>query len=311
LVLEKRHTKADTRPDILVALARTIGETLNWERVPMPYDNDLEVIADAFVALDKGEKPKIPDFVRVVSPAEFTEDDRWDVARFWTEEQRVALGLEAGAISRAEFIDEVDAEIVTIAAELKAVGQEISDLQTGTVEEWEIGDPSHFVVESGTRITGAQLRDHPGDLPIYSCFKNDRIIKGYVDAEFWQRLGGKIFGKPFVTINANGASIGNVFVRTKSCGITDDVIAVSPATQGITIEYLAIALQDSVNAGRFIYEAKLFVGRVKELVVRLPVTSGKLDAERQHQIAAAIKRFDLLKTRLVDLGSRSETAKTV
>jgi hypothetical protein len=66
-----------------------------------------------------------------------------------------------------------------------------------------------------------------------------------------------------------------------------------------------------VNAGRFIYEAKLFVGRVRELVVNLPVKNGALDQERQAKIAAAIKRFNALKTRLIDLGSRSETARTV
>jgi len=311
LVLEKRHTPVDSRPDVLVAIARTIGETLNWERVPTPDDNDLERIADAFVSIAKGDEPELPAFARITGASSFSEDDRWDVARFWTEEERVALGLEAGAISRAEFIDEVDAEIGAIAAELKEVGSEIASLQTGDVEEWAVGDPSHFIVESGTRITGAQIREHPGKLPIYSCFKNDRIIKGYVDEEFWKSLGGEVFDNDFVTINANGASIGRVFVRKGLCGITDDVIAVQPKSDEMLVDFLAIALQDSVNAGQFIYEAKLFVGRVKELMVRLPGSNGSADVERQGKIAGAIKRFNLLKTRLADLGSRSETVRTV
>lgn len=311
LVLEKRHTASDERPQILTAIARTIGETLNWERVPTPEANDLDKIADMFVQIADGETPELLPFTRLVAAAEFTEDDRWDVARFWTEEERVALGLEAGAISRAEFIEEVDLEIAEIAAELKIIGEEIADLQTGTVEEWEIGDAAHFTVSSGTRITGAQLRANPGELPIYSCFRNDRIVKGHVAEAFWQTLGGDVYKNPFVTINANGASIGKVFVREDRCSITDDVISVVPVSTDISIDYLAIALQDAVNAGRFIYEAKLFVGRVRELVVKLPVKSGALDQERQAKIAAAIKRFNALKTRLIDLGSRSQTARTV
>lgn len=311
LILEKRHTTADERPQVLAAIARTIGETLNWERVPTPEDNDLDDIADIFVELAEGKSPALLPFTRLIADDEFTEDDRWDVARFWTEEERVALGLEAGAISRAEFIEEVDSEIAEIATELKAVGKEIADLQTGPVEEWEIGDSAHFTVASGTRITGAQLRANPGTLPIYSCFKNDRIVKGHVDETFWTNLGGDSYDKPFVTINANGASIGKVYVREDRCGITDDVISVVPLSADISIDYLAIALQDAVNAGRFIYEAKLFVGRVRELVVKLPVRNGVLDQERQSKISAAVKRFNALKTRLIDLGARSETARTV
>ena len=55
----------------------------------------------------------------------------------------------------------------------------------------------------------------------------------------------------------------------------------------------------------------LGVESLKELIVRLPVTNGELDAARQAEIASAIKRFNELKTRLADLGARSETAKTV
>lgn len=282
LVLEKRHTTVDERPDVMVAIARSIGETLNCERVPTPEENDLEKVADVFLAMQTSagsgqDEVLLPAYVRVEAADEFTENDRWDVARFWSEEERVALGLQAGAISRSEFIDEIDSEITEIASELKEVGQQIAALQTGDTMEWALDDEVHFEVESGTRITGAQLREHPGDLPIYSCFKNDRIVKGYVDRAFWLSLGGRIFDRPFVTVNANGASIGRVYVRDAGCGITDDVIAVLSKNDEISIEYLSVALQDSVNAGRFIYEAKLFVGRVHELVVRLPVKDGELD----------------------------------
>ena len=311
LVLEKRHTPADPRPEVMAAIARSIGETLNWERVATPEDNDLDQIADVFLEVLDGSVTELPPFVRLSPADSFSENDRWDVARFWTEEERVALGLEVGAISRSEFIDEVDAEISEIATELKEVGSEIADLQTGGVQEWTIGDSNYFEVESGTRITGAQLRANPGDLPVFSCFKNDKIVKGYVDRSFWTKIGGKIYKHRFVTVNANGASIGKVFVRSLDCGITDDVIAVSTKLPDVSIDYLSIALQDAVNAGRFIYEAKLFVGRVKELSVRLPVTGSKLDLPRQDSIAAAVKRFDQLKSRLTDLGSRSETARTI
>lgn len=312
IVLEKRHTEADPRPDVFCALVRSIGESLNWERVPTPHDNDLANVAALFVEWDNDDHPTTSELVRVVGADEFTKDDRWDIARFWTEDERVALGLEESAVARADFIEEIAAELTEIGKELEVSASEIAALKAAPTTTIPLSDANAFDIASGTRITGAQLRDHPGGLPIFSCFKNERIIKGHVDPEFWTELGGIIEAPPFVTVNANGASIGRVYVRSTECGITDDVISVRSLVPGISVDYLAIALQDAVNAGRFIYEAKLFVGRVKELEVAIPVdTSGQYSIEHQQLVAAAVKRFNSLKSRLVDLGIRAEEARTV
>ena len=313
LVLEKRHTVTDVRPPVFCALVRSIGETLNWERVPTPQENDLADIAEIFVKWDGTEEgASSSGLVRVVKPNEFTKDDRWDIARFWTEEERVALGLQESAISRADFIDEAAAELLEIGKELQASAEEIAALKKASTASLPLADSTAFTVASGTRITGAQLREHPGDLPIFSCFKNERILKGHVDRHFWAELGGSIEAAPFVTVNANGASIGRVFVRSVECGITDDVISVRPLLPKVSVGYLAIALQDAVNAGRFIYEAKLFVGRVKELEVAIPIKkNGQFSPEHQTLVAAAVRRFDSLKSRLIDLGIRAQEARTV
>lgn len=313
LALEKRHTEADPRPPVFCAIARTIGESLNWERVPTPQENDLADVAELFVRWNgKIDDAPESELVKIVPSDEFTKDDRWDVARFWSEEERVALGLQENAVSRPDFIDEVTSELEEITKELQLSAAELAALKSAPVKMLSIGDDGLFEVESGTRITNAQLRDNPGDLPIYSCFKNERIVKGTVDESFWRSLGGVVETSPFVTVNANGASIGRVYVRSDQCGITDDVIAIRPLLDGVSVEYLAIALQDAVNAGRFIYEAKLFVGRVKELEVAIPVDEhGEFSLEHQKLVAAAIRRFNALRTRLSDLGLKSETARTV
>lgn len=313
LVLEKRHTAADPRPPVFCALARSIGESLNWERVPTPQDNDLAQIAEQFVQWNgaKDGAPSSP-LIKVVDSDEFTKDDRWDVARFWSEEERVALGLQDSAVSRSEFIDEITSELDEIAKELQLSAAELAALKAAPSKVLSVGDNTLFEIDSGTRITNAQLRENPGDLPIYSCFKNERIIKGKVSRSFWQSLGGVIETTPFVTVNANGASIGYVYVRHEECGITDDVIAIRPKVPGVSVDYLAVALQDAVNAGRFIYEAKLFVGRVKELEVAIPVdVCGSFSLSQQTLVAAAIRRFNALRTRLSDLGSRTQSARTV
>ena len=88
-------------------IARSIGESLNWERISIPDENDLLAIAEMFVAFTSGINTPIDNLIAKVAKADkFTENDRWDVARFWAESELVALGQKEFAVSRADFIDE-------------------------------------------------------------------------------------------------------------------------------------------------------------------------------------------------------------
>jgi type I restriction enzyme M protein len=100
LVLEKRHTASDPRPDVVCGLARSIGETLDWRRTPTPDDNDLADIAETFVARAMGKSAKALPVVKIVDPSRFGPDDRWDVVRFWTDDEMVALGESASPVAR-------------------------------------------------------------------------------------------------------------------------------------------------------------------------------------------------------------------
>ena len=90
------------------------------------------------------------------------------------------------------------------------------------------------------------------------------------------------------------------------------MIIVEIKRDDIDPEYFAIALQAAVDKGGYLYEAKLFATRVRELEVDMPVASkGKFDLEQQKAIANAVKRFDALRMRLHDLGIRSGAVRTV
>jgi type I restriction enzyme M protein len=314
LALEKRHSTADDRPDVFCGIASTIGESLNWERIPTPSDNDLEKIAVMFVGYTSGLSTDLEGatIAKVVPAEEFTENDRWDVTRFWTEDELVALGHKESAVSRMDFIDETRAELDEISADLEVAKKDLFSLTSGKTKKVSMSDTKLFEVRSGTRVTGKEIRENPGTLPIYSCFKTEREIKGLVEESFFAKSkGGSIEEKPIVTVNANGASVGKVYVRRDRCGITDDVIIVEVKDSSIDLDYLAIALRAAVDKGGFLYEAKLFAKRVRELDVEIPVFSDVFDLKQQAEIAQAVKRFDALRTRLLDLGIRSETIRAV
>jgi len=305
LALEKRHTKVDPRPPVLCAIARSIGETLDWQRTPAPDENDLDDIASAFVGFSDGDDTLSTSspLIRIVPSEEFTANDRWDVTRFWTDDELVELGERDSAVSRVDFVNEARQEISVISDELKSSEDELDKLTHAPMRDFKLSDTTLFTVRSGTRVRGQDIRQHPGEVPIFSCFRDSRIEKGRADRQWLEGVGMTIEEKPIVTINANGASVGKVYVRDQICAITDDVIIIDVLDQLIDLDFLAVQLRSAVAAGGFLYEAKLFVARVKGLTVSLPIKSdGSLDLDHQRKIAAAVKRFDNIRLKLSELG---------
>lgn len=322
LALERRRTKADSRPKVLCGLARTIGETLDWRRTPEPEKNDLARIAEQFVAWVEAD-PKQRDAVASIATGtglikfadsdSFSAKSRWDIPRFWSDAELVALGERNKAIDKANFLDEAEIRLNEIQAELLAAREDLKELQALSTTLVALDDEKMFKVYSGHRIKTSSVKENPGDIPVYSCFKDKDIVKGNIDEAWLKKNQIAIEKKGFVTVNANGASVGKVFVREERCAITDDVIIVRPAekvAKSIDLRYLAFRLREVVAEGGFLYEAKLFQARVKELSVKLPLLAdGSFDMEAQKKIADAESRVDELVRKLGDLGTWSSEAR--
>lgn len=248
----------------------------------------------------------------------------------------VGAGETGSSVERAAFIEDARATLEQLVADMDTAKSELDLLTSGAMNAVSLADESLFENRSGTRITTKQIRDHPPDpddpsdnIKVYSCFKDAVIIKGevskkWLDMQKRHRRGQDRTGTPSepafpietapsVTVNANGASVGKVFVRPTGCLLTDDVIAVQPTNStAIDLDYLSVALQSAVTAGGFLYEAKLFTTRLKELSVSIPVDdNGEFDLEQERRIASAAKRFDAIVSRLAELGRWSSEARIV
>ena len=148
-----------------------------------------------FVNLAKGDATAADGsrIAKLVGADHFTENDRWDVTRFWTEEELVDLGQKESAVTRVDFIDETRTELQEISDEMEVAKKELQSLTSGPTKTIGIGDQSYFHVRSGTRVTGKEIRENPGNLPNYSCFKTKREMKGLVDASYFAaHKGGRI-----------------------------------------------------------------------------------------------------------------------
>lgn len=313
LVLEKRHSVVDARPDVLCGLARTIGETLDVSRTPTPNENDLASIADCFLACTSGLPLASPPVVKIVSANEFGPNDRWDTARFWSEDELVELGVRAESIERAEFIETAKADLLALTRELDASRAEIKVLTSTATTTVSLSQPELFKVRPGTRIRNEDIRANKGDVPVYSCFKEKAANKGLIAENYLVERGISIETdeRAIVTVIANGAkAVGKVFVRQERCVLTDDVIAVDILSRGLDADYVAAELRRSIAAGGYLYEAKLFQGRVSQLSIEVPTTAdGEFDLEQQKALSAATRRFDLIRAKLHELGKWSESAR--
>jgi type I restriction-modification system DNA methylase subunit len=312
LVLERRHTEVDSRPNVFCAMIRSIGETLDYQRIQTPDKNDLEDVASLFVDRESGgHKSTNSPLVKIVAADRFGKDDRWDVARFWSEDELVQLGFRESAVERVAFIDDASEQLTALVADLAAARRELSELTAGDMVAVSLSEASMFTVRSGERVRNEDIRANPGDVPVYSCFTEAKSKKGDIDAAWLEAKKIPIESNPLVTIMANGASaIGRVFVRRERCAITDDVIIVECLHRDIDVDFLAIQLRSEIARGNFVYEAKLFAGRVRLLSVNIPVlASGRYDKLQQMAIASAVNRFDRIREQLLQLGEWSRDAR--
>ena len=307
LVLEKRHTKHDDRPDVMCAYIRSIGETLDSYRSPDPANNDLKHAADFFISMEDGAPTQEPPaFIKVASAEEFGSGDRWDVDRFWTEEEKVALGLQDPVVSEGDFLQMASSQITDLLAEIKDL-EESEKVSSDNFKTFELSDERFFTVRPGQRIRTQDIKANPGDVPVYSCYKERETIKGMVDEDYLNDHYFRVESPdhPVVTVSANG-SVGAVFARAEKCLLTDDLIVVEPMHDDIDIGYLAIAIRRAIAGKGYGYEAKLFQTRVKKLVVRLPMkdkAKNIFDVELQKKDAERFERLEAIRKQITGFGT--------
>ena len=313
LAIEKRFTTKDRRPDVFCAIARSIGETLDARRLPTPDNNDLEDIAKMFVGFSNGKKAKAKKspIVKIRPHNDFGELDRWDVPRFWSDDELVALGERPPPVGRIEFVEEAAQSLEDLLTELQEAKAELEYTTPTSTTTVRLGNSELFWLRAGKRITHDELRAHPGDLPVYSCFTKASEEKGRVDERWVKAQEIPIIEKPCVTVNATGASgVGIVFVRENRCVLTDDVLAINPLTDQIDLYYLAAALRTAVAEGNYAYEAKLYKGRASDIMLTIPVDgSGQYDLAKQQAIGLAVLRVETIQERLTELGVWSKATR--
>jgi hypothetical protein len=282
-------------PSVFAYLVREVGETRDSLRFKCQSDlPDLirqfrAFYADKYVFEPRNLKCKLIDIDKL------QKQSRWDVDRFWNDEERLELGLsEVKAIAIEQFESELTFTVESVTSELNQLRNSVSINPKYT--NIALSDETFFNLIRGKRITRKDIHKNPGEIPVISGHGEIESYLGYVSEKWLGKNGIPIYTVPLITVNANG-SVGDVFLRTiPNYTIHDDVVGIDVVNDMLYVPYIVYAIREAVAKARFRYDAKLYLKRLKPLKIRVPIDEkGLIDIEQQRILATHYERLEELK----------------
>jgi type I restriction enzyme M protein len=296
LTFTKKISTAEQQPPYVFAyLVREVGETRDALRFKCHSDlPDLIRQFRAFYADKEFFEPRNLN-CKLINIEKLPPEGRWDVDRFWTDEERLQLGLsEARAISIEQFESELTSTVESVTNELEQLRSTVPINPRYT--EIPLSEETYFRLIRGKRVTRSDIHKNPGEIPVISGHGEEESYLGYISEEWLQEKEIPIYTKTLITVNANG-SVGDVFLRNlPKYTIHDDVVGIDVIHEQLYAPYIVYAIREAVARARFRYDAKLYLKRLKPLKIRIPIDEhGEIDIEQQGILATHYERLEELK----------------
>lgn len=303
LIIEKK-SKFDTEQDkpVFTYLVSEIGETRDAKRF-VSEKNDL-IEATSLFNQFKGSpttfKTKSPR-CKIIKFGSFNKMSNWMVDRWWTDSEKLALGInEANSeVSENEFIDLANSSFETIQKELKQfekVGK--VTYKTKTVQ---LKDSSLFKMEIGERVLKKDLVKE--GVPVYSANVNSSF--GFI-----KKSNLSDFSKPSLLWGIDGIFDWGYVEETLKFASTDHCGRLTVLHKKLNPKYIYYTLKGTKERYGFDRTYRASLANMKEIVsVDVPVDDdGEFDVNAQKEIADRYEKFEKLKESLVEqLQSLSST----
>lgn len=292
LCITKKNNCADkqTAP-VFTYLVSEIGESRDVYRFDIEQDDLTEAVTlyNFFKGNKNGfEKINHDSRCKVFPIKIFETATHWSVDRWWTKEEKIALGIEEEnkAVDILDFSSIVSDMSDTLAG-FSSLLKEVSEKKKAINNSKPIllKDKNYFELSIGKRITKAELVSITGSFPIYSANVFDPI--GYHHTS-----NIKNFSNSFVIWGIDGNFEFNYipqnspFVTTDHCGsirILDDTIL--PA-------YLMIELENCKYKYGFDRELRASLKNMQAIEIFIPIDeNGKFDTKTQQEI---ISRYNVI-----------------
>ena len=268
---------------VFTYLCSEIGETRDVYRFDIDQ-NDLEIASDLF-NMFKGAKAKFKTDDRrckIVDIESFYNGTHWSVDRWWTREEKIALGIEDNieTVSLEDYIGMVSDTASTL-MEFDEPLRELVKKKSAIVSSVEVSlnDKTLFDLSIGKRLLRKDYIEASGRIPAYSS----NVFCPFVYTSY---SNVEDFSVPYVlwgidgTFEFNVMPIGEQFAYTDHCGV------IKIKNPKINPYYLAYTLEENKHKYGFDRGLRASLSNMKSVKVSIPVdASGEFDESAQASIA--------------------------
>ena len=268
---------------VFTYLCSEIGETRDVYRFDIDQ-NDLEVASDLF-NMFKGAKSKFrtdDKRCKIVDIEDFYNGTHWSVDRWWTRDEKIALGIEDNieTVSLEDYIGMVSDTASTL-MEFDEPLRELVKKKSAIVSSIEVSlnDTTLFDLSIGKRLLRKDYIEASGGIPAYSS----NVFSPFVYTSYSNVVD---FSVPYVLWGIDGTFEFNVMPIGKKFAYTDHCGVIKIKNPKINPYYLAYTLEENKHKYGFDRGLRASLSNMKSVKVSIPIDdSGEFDESAQSSIA--------------------------
>lgn len=268
---------------VFTYLCSEIGETRDVYRFDIDQ-NDLEVASDLF-NMFKGAKSKFrtdDKRCKIVDIEDFYNGTHWSVDRWWTRDEKIALGIEDNieTVSLEDYIGMVSDTASTL-MEFDEPLRELVKKKSAIVSSIEVSlnDKTLFDLSIGKRLLRKDYIEASGGIPAYSS----NVFSPFVYTSYSNVVD---FSVPYVLWGIDGTFEFNVMPIGKKFAYTDHCGVIKIKNPKINPYYLAYTLEENKHKYGFDRGLRASLSNMKSVKVSIPIDdSGEFDESAQSSIA--------------------------
>ncbi len=305
LCLTKKNNKADIQTDpVFTYLVSEIGESRDIYRFDIEQ-NDLNE-ATTLYNFFKGNKSSFESFnkdprCKIFPIKWFTVDSYWSIDRWWSKEEKIALGIEEEdkAVSMLGFsslVQDISDTLSSLSAEIKdSAEKKFNSAQN--FKEMKLGEIFDLSQKTNnSKFTKTFIELNKGHIPVYSASNDENLVTyGYVK----DNLPNIKYFENCMTWNIDG-SIGKIFIRAGRFSLSEKVIPLILFKQynsQLDNLFLKYSIEDRVKEENFGFTNKAGKDKIAKISIKIPILSnGSFDLEAQKLIAQKYLLIEQIKS---------------
>lgn len=303
LCIEKKEKQEEQHFPVFMAIAQSIGETLDTDRIPI-IDNDLLNIAKEFKFFinDKIRYKSDSKKIKTISFLDFLKEKNWLIENFWSNEEKIELGIkdEEKSFEKKDIFTNIDNFIDNLKNIKEILGEELeTSNETFKFLDISILDERYFkIISSSLGMTRKEYSlidtKNPEDIPVYTAARKPV-------AYFKKSFGKSIFAsidEQHVSFASDGDGTAgtNLFLHKKPYYINTSRKSIKILDKNIDAEYIYYFLQDMKRQYELNFRFKANQSYLNDIVISIPVNDNdEFDLILQRKYVDYYKRIQKIK----------------